>query len=113
MSFITGSHAYKAGIQIEEGIHDLAWDINHLIDYQFFDGKPVSLNQYAIPYRAKETLRADLGVFVQDTGSIRRITFDYALRFDYLNSYVPAQRVPAGLCLSRTRSRGFESSRVV
>jgi hypothetical protein len=96
VSFITGSHAYKAGIQIEEGIHDLAWDINHGIDYQFLDARPVSLNQYAIPYRAKETLRADLGAFVQDTWSIRRITFNYGLRFDYLNSYVPAQHVPAG-----------------
>lgn len=38
---------------------------------------------------------ADLGIYAQDRWTIHRLTVNYGLRFDYYNSYVPAQQVPA------------------
>jgi hypothetical protein len=95
-SYVTGSHAFKAGIQIEEGVHDFSHDVNQGLVYQFLSGQPVALTQYAEPFRAKERLKADLGLFIQDQWTVGRLTLNPGLRFDYFNAYVPAQHVPAG-----------------
>src|SRR5262249_23597651 len=40
-------------------------------------------------------LKMNLGLFAQDRWRFRRATIDAGVRFDYLNSYVPAQCAPA------------------
>jgi hypothetical protein len=96
VSYVTGSHAFKVGLQMEEGVHDFSHDVNNDAVYQFLNGVPTALTQYAEPFRAKERLKADLGIFVQDQWSVRRLTLNLGLRFDYFNAYVPEQHVPAG-----------------
>ena len=39
---------------------------------------------------------ADLGLYVQDTWTIKRLTVNAGLRFDYLNNKVEAQDTPGG-----------------
>ena len=41
-------------------------------------------------------MRAQMGVYAQDQWTLSRITVNAGLRFDYQNSYVPAQHLPAG-----------------
>ena len=48
------------------------------------------------PYTARERLVADLGIFVQDTWTINRLTANVGLRFDYLNNKVEAQTAAGG-----------------
>ena len=48
------------------------------------------------PYTAHERLVADLGVYVQDTWTIKRMTVNAGLRWDYLNNKVGAQDAPGG-----------------
>ena len=57
---------------------------------------PVLINQFATPYLQKDRLKADLALFVQDQWTIKRLTLNAGLRFEYFNGYVPAQRQPAG-----------------
>ena len=48
------------------------------------------------PYTTHERLVADLGVYAQDTWTIKRMTVNAGLRWDYLNNKVGAQDAPGG-----------------
>jgi len=95
-AYVTGSHAFKAGLYIDEAVRDRGIEVNGDVSYQFLGTTPIAVQQYATPYRQKEIQKADLGVFVQDQWTIRRLTLNLGVRLDYLNMYVPEQHVPAG-----------------
>jgi len=106
-SYVTGSHAFKAGMQIDEGIWNTGTGIERKvgfggepilgnISFRFLDGRPNGITQYATPNLQRNTMKADLGVFAQDQWTIRRLTLNYGVRFDYFNGYVPEQQAPAG-----------------
>ena len=40
--------------------------------------------------------KADLGLYAQDRWTIKRLTLNYGVRFDYFNGYVPATQLAAG-----------------
>ena len=94
-SYITGSHSFKTGFQLSQGVknlHQYSWsDYN----YTFLRNVPTQITQLATPYLRKERIRADLGVFAQDQWAVKRLTVNYGLRFDYYNAYVPEQHMPA------------------
>jgi len=94
VSYVTGSHSFKAGIQLEQGINDSDQIVHGDVNYTFLRGVPASITQYATPYLQKNRM-GDLGIFAQDQWAIKRLTINYGLRFDYLNGYVPKQQLPA------------------
>ena len=98
MSYITGSHAFKLGFQVIEGWHlqDNTPINNDDVAYTFSNQRPSSLTQYLDPVTRRMRLKADLGIYAQDQWTLRRMTINAGLRFDYFNSYVPEQHVPAG-----------------
>jgi hypothetical protein len=96
VSYVTGSHAFKAGFQLEQGIRNTGTNTNGDVTYRFLNGVPNQITQLATPYIAKERLKADLGIYVQDRWTFGRATLIGGLRYDYFNAYVPAQDVPAG-----------------
>jgi hypothetical protein len=74
---------------------------------QFLPGPNASLNQYyrnGVPFQViefntpvqSEVDVTDLGVYVQDTWTTKRLTLSPGLRFDYFNSGAPAENEPAG-----------------
>ena len=95
VSYITGSHSFKSGFQLGQGVknlHQYSWtDYN----YTFLRGVPTQITQLATPYLRKERIRADLGIFAQDQWAVKRLTVNYGVRFDYYNAYVPEQHMPA------------------
>ncbi|MQA29423.1 MAG: hypothetical protein GEU82_06225 [Luteitalea sp.] len=105
-SYVTGSHTFKAGFQLEQGINSGGSTIDHKVgfdgriipgnvSYTLLNGVPNGITQYATPYEEQNRTRADLGIFAQDQWTIRRLTLNMGLRFDYFNGHVPAQSVPA------------------
>jgi hypothetical protein len=56
---------------------------------------PNQVIQYATPYVRRMRMRADLALYAQDRWTIKRLTLNYGLRFDYFNGYVPEQSTPA------------------
>jgi len=105
VSYITGSHAFKTGIQIEQGFNSQGSVIDHKIGFQgeringnvsytFLNGVPNSLTEYATPFVQLARVMPDLGLYVQDLWTIKRLTLNYGLRFDYLRGYDPPQHVP-------------------
>ena len=95
VSYVTGTHNLKVGIQIEEGIETVSLTSNGDMEYRFLRGVPVRLTMYATPYTTKERMVPDLGLYIQDKWAIKRLTLNLRLRFDYLNAYVAEQHVPA------------------
>jgi hypothetical protein len=96
VSYITGSHAFKVGFQLEEArstSDQTASRLNQDISYGFLRGVPNRLTQYAPAIETDKTI--DLGVFVQDRWTLKRLTLNYGLRYERLNGRVPAQHVEA------------------
>jgi hypothetical protein len=96
MSYVTGSHAMKVGMNMSGGPrHEIAW-VNNDMTLVFNAGNPVQAVLTGSPRDAKERLNADLGIYAQDQWTINRITLNLGLRFDYLNSKLETQDFPAG-----------------
>ena len=98
MSYVTGSHALKVGFQLEEGVRKNMAQANGDINYRFRGRGPDAVpNQVTlvVPREANEIMKADSGIFVQDRWTVKRLTINAGLRFDYVNSYVPEQTLPA------------------
>jgi hypothetical protein len=95
-SYVTGSHAFKTGIQLQQHVHNTETFVNGDVTYTFNRGVPTRLTQFATPYLRQPRTKADLGLFVQDQWAVRRLTLNYGLRLDYFNGYNPAQHVDAG-----------------
>lgn len=103
VSYVTGSHNLKVGLQVMEGWRHFYQEPNGSMDYTFSNGNPLSLTQYATPLLDDERLKASLGAYVQDQWTIKRMTLNLGLRFDYLNAGVPETNLPAGLFVPARR----------
>jgi hypothetical protein len=96
VSYVTGSHALKVGVQTHKGhqfIDRMYVPTN--VSYTFRFGVPLSLTQWATPGTAVQNEQINLGAYVQDQWTLHRLTLNLGVRFDYLNAYVPAQTRPA------------------
>jgi hypothetical protein len=89
-TYVTGAHAFKAGIDmITDRTDNRTYKPNN-VQYTFRDGLPVSLTQYAEPFSNRTSVNPSLGVYAQDQWTMKRLTLNLGLRFDYLNLDFPA-----------------------
>jgi hypothetical protein len=94
-SYVTGNHAFKAGMQLEESYLDIHAELGTTnVDYVFNNAVPVSLTQWATPY-GLQAQNKDFGFYAQDQWTVKRLTLTYGVRYEYFSGYVPAQHVPA------------------
>ena len=96
VSYITGSHAFKAGVVVLEEWRRQTDDPNLGVTYQFRNGRPTQLTQFVVPTKEWDRINPDVGLYGQDQWTIKNLTLNLGLRFDYLRGYVPAQHLPAG-----------------
>ncbi len=92
-TYVTGSHTFKAGIQREELFTDNYFISNGNVSYTFQNSTPIGITQRTTPYLEQDGAN-ELGIFAQDQWRFSRFTFNYGLRFDYVNGYVPDQNTP-------------------
>ena len=95
VSYVTGTHSLKTGLTMIHGWRRAYQTINGNIDYVFRNGVPNGVNIWAAPIEYKERQKVELGLYVQDQWTINRVSLHLGLRYDYLNSYVPEQTLPA------------------
>jgi carboxypeptidase family protein len=102
VSYVTGSHAFKGGMQLGKGGNRHQREINGDIDlyqeYRTTGGvrAPASVVVYNTPQWAEENIKYDLGLYVQDSFTYRNLTLNPGIRFEAFNTEVPEQGSPAG-----------------
>ncbi len=97
LSYVSGAHAFKVGIQDRWGYaKDIRTSINGDLIQQYSSGAAFAVNVLNTPFINEADVHADLGIFVQDTWTTKRLTLSPGVRWDHFNSSVPDQTVPAG-----------------
>jgi hypothetical protein len=97
MSYVTGSHAFKTGLTNTSGFQDWGPGKPNLDEaYQFRNRVPVGLWQLAGPGYGRTRVKLNLGIYAQDQWTLRNVTLNMGVRFDYINGYNPAQVRPGG-----------------
>jgi len=114
-SYVTGSHAFKAGVTVQWGTNSRTFSsnaqINTLVTNAGLLGLPASATNpvpctalpcpiaVAVsngPTTLEQKVKMDFGVFLQDTWTINRLTLNLGGRFDTFNAYIPAQSAAVG-----------------
>jgi carboxypeptidase family protein len=91
LSFVTGSHVAKFGVEYGWGYDDHADEyVNQGMSYTLRNEVPQSITVYVAPRHERESFRS-LGLYAQDQWRFRRLTVNAGLRFDYHNEWIPEQ----------------------
>lgn len=99
-SYITGTHAFKAGVDLNEyhigaSSYGDPNQINQARDYTFRNRVPQSVRIWAVPFGTEDRSR-DVAVYAQDQWTIRKLTLNLGLRFNDFDATIPAFSLPAG-----------------
>jgi hypothetical protein len=103
MAYVTGSHNFKTGVQFMADVKNLQYNRRTPADtrglplaYTFNNGTPTAITQFVSPLLQSQHLRPDLGLFVQDQWTRKRLTVNLGVRYDYIHAYAPAIVAEAG-----------------
>jgi len=105
LAYVTGSHAFKAGMQWGYGWNrsqkrfqqqgpDPGFSVDLVQRYR--NGVPDSVQVYNTPVHGQENLNADLGIYVQDSWTLSRLTITPGVRFEHFNTSISLESVGAG-----------------
>jgi hypothetical protein len=86
LSYVTGSHAFKGGAQWSFGVDGNSQIRTGDIVQNYTNGAPFSVAVYNTPTRYFEYVNADLGIYAQDTWTLRRLTVSPGIRYDHFNA---------------------------
>jgi hypothetical protein len=92
-TYVTGSHALKAGLTLQRGSKRFLQHINGDMTLQLLNGVPRSVTVFATPYVDSADVNSSLGIYGQDQWTVKRLTISAGLRFDHLNVSVPEQHL--------------------
>jgi hypothetical protein len=91
MSYVTGTHAVKFGFNFNRGRRIDTMELGQQLRVRLLNFVPNQITQYASPWVVVSRMNADFGLYAQDQWTIRRVTLNVGLRYDYFNGSVPAQ----------------------
>jgi hypothetical protein len=95
-SYVTGSHNLKTGVQWRFGTYKHTDDANGGLYENFLNGVPDSVDVLNTPTSIVEHWNADLGLYAQDSWTLKRLTVNAGVRFEHFNGQILAQNAPAG-----------------
>jgi hypothetical protein len=103
ISYVTGAHSFKTGAQWNWGPYENTRATNADLQQVYRTGVPFQVTVYNTPLRYQDALVADVGLYAQDTWTLKRLTLNGGLRWEYLNSEVSAAESPAGRFVGERR----------
>ena len=102
LTFVTGAHALKVGFNDTWGgrhaTYDSPAEVGLTYRFNTVNGvtTPNLITEYATPYSNSENLQANLGLYAQDKWTLKRLTLNLGVRFDYFNNYFPESSLGTG-----------------
>jgi hypothetical protein len=90
LSYVTGSQSLKAGMQFQDGISRQSDQYHGDMEIRWNGGRPSQALLRASPRYAVENT-SDLGLYIDERWTIRRLTLSGGLRYDYFNGSAPDQ----------------------
>ena len=90
-SYVTGAHNAKLGFQYNWGTYINTREANADLQQVYTNGVPSSVTIYNTPLRYKDALLGDLGIYIQDTWTIDRLTLNGGIRWEMLRHEVSKQ----------------------
>ena len=91
VSYITGSHAVKLGMNNAHGHHENTTYVQNPLQFRFNNLIPNRITQRALPSTVKNHVDQDLGLFAQDKWTINRLTVSVGIRYDHFANSFPEQ----------------------
>ncbi len=96
ISYVTGSHNIKVGMQDAWGPYK-RWNTANGDLYQIYNaGAPLRVTVLNTPLQTAEYLDANLGIYAQDSWRVNRFTFNLGLRYDYARQRVMGEPAQTG-----------------
>ena len=120
MSYVTGSHNFKAGAEHRWGNIQLDQPMNADTRTYYYSGDdPVGIQVLATPLGTglgqegnyEGRINFDTGLFAQDSWTINNWTLNLGVRADIFSSGVPAQSAPAGTWLPARNFPAYDGAR--
>jgi carboxypeptidase family protein len=114
LSYVTGSHNIKVGINNSTG-YERTKVIRHgdtsVLTYVNVNGVPQASTATLTnsPYERFENLNASLGIFAQDKWTFPRLTLTYGARYDYFNASTPQETDSGGRFMSAAAQAARQS----
>jgi hypothetical protein len=95
-TYVTGTHNFKVGVQNKFGWIKNTVTQNGDMVQVYNNGRPLQVRAYNTPINSRSNLNGDLGLYVQDSWKIDRLTLNPGLRFERFNAAVAEQSALAG-----------------
>jgi len=96
VSYVTGSHNVKAGITNSTGPGHYYHTRQADLIQNYLNNRPSSVTVYSTPANRFDHLNYDMGYYVQDVWTIKRLTLSPGVRVDNFNAEVEETTNPAG-----------------
>jgi hypothetical protein len=92
LSYVTGTHTLKGGFQMSMG-QDRNDAASHgdLFEVRYRTGAPESVVVTINPFATEEYVTADMGIFLQDSWRLNRLTISPGIRYEYFSSKIKEQ----------------------
>ena len=113
LAYVTGSHAIKGGIQYNHAVEDSYYNVDpwHMVA-QFRNGVPSTVLVDNTPVYNKPG-HDESGLFFQDSWTLKRLTINPGIRYDWFHPWVAQQTAPGSPWLPERHFDGDRRHAVV
>jgi hypothetical protein len=108
VSYVTGSHAFKTGVQGRHGfVAARRYNANADLTQRYRDGRPDAVDVYPIPSNT-ESVFSEVGWYAQDVWTIKRLTMNPGIRIDYYHGGIAGTSMPPGRFIPARSVEAFD-----